>query len=280
MKRLIKYLIAIVLFGEAVLAWVTCNPKPLVYRLAYHSPNVLYFAKTKEKIIALTIDDSPHSVVTPKILDVLAEHQVPATFFLIGERVASNEEIVRQIVSEGHEIGNHHMQDRPSIKLSEAEFERQLLEADEILSDFAQVKWFRPASAWFNQRMLRQLEKYNYKCALGSVYPYDAAIHNVTFLSNYILDNVFPGAIIILHDGTLERKVTVDVLKQIIPKLKSHGYRFVTLTELTKSMTIVIYGPIHTGVGGMKLNFQKEVDFSVRIMITGLLMRISEDISR
>ena len=234
MNRLIKYLITSVLLLGAILAGVVCNPKPLVYRLAYHSPDVLYFVKTEEKIIALTIDDGPHPVVTPKILDVLSEHQVPATFFLIGERVEKNKEIIRQIVKQGHEIGNHHMQDRPSIKLSEAEFERQLLEADEILSEFAQVKWFRPASGWFNQRMLRQLEKYNYKCALGSVYPYDAAIHNVTFLSNYILDNVFPGAIIILHDGTLERKVTVDVLKRIIPKLKSHGYRFVTLTVLTK----------------------------------------------
>ena len=237
MNRLIKYLITSVLLLGAILAGVVCNPKPLVYRLAYHSPDVLYFVKTEEKIIALTIDDSPHPKLTAKILNVLSEHQVPATFFLIGERVEKNKEIIRQIVKQGHEIGNHHMQARPSIKLSEAEFERQLLEADEILIEFAQVKWFRPASGWFNQRMLRQLEKNNYKCALGSVYPLDAAIHNVTFLSNYILDNVFPGAIIILHDGTLDRKVTVDVLKRIIPKLESHGYRFVTLTELTKSQS-------------------------------------------
>ena len=235
MKRLIKYLIASVLLLGAILVGVVCNPKPLVHRLAYHSPDVLYFVKTEEKIIALTIDDGPHPVVTPKILDVLNELQVPATFFLIGGQVEHNEYIVRRIVKDGHKIGNHHMQDRPSIKLSEAEFERQLLEADEILSKFAQVKWFRPASGWFNQRMLRQLEKYNYKCALGSVYPFDAAIHNVRFLTNYILDNVFSGAIIILHDGETERKATVEVLKRIIPKLKSHGYRFVTLTELTKS---------------------------------------------
>ncbi len=235
MKRLIKYLIASVLLLGAILVGVVCNPKPLVYRLAYHSPDVLYFVKAEEKIIALTIDDGPHPVVTPKILDVLSEYQVPATFFLIGGRVEHNEDIVRRIVSNGHEIGNHHMTDAPSIRLSEDQFEKHLLQAHGILSEFAQVKWFRPASGWFNKRMLRQLEKHNYKCALGSVYPYDAAIHNVTFLSNYILDNVFPGAIIILHDGEAERKATVDVLKRIIPKLESHGYRFVTLTELTKS---------------------------------------------
>ncbi len=235
MKRLIKYLIASVFLLGAILVGVVCNPKPLVYRLAYHSPDVLYFVKTEEKIIALTIDDGPHPMVTPKILDVLSEYQVPATFFLIGGRVQHNEDILRRIASNGHEIGNHHMEDAPSIRLSEVEFEKQLLQAHRILSEFAQVKWFRPASGWFNERMLRQVEKHNYKCALGSVYPYDAAIHNVTFLSNYILDNMFPGAIIILHDGTLERKATVEVLKQIIPILKRHGYRFVTLTELTKS---------------------------------------------
>jgi len=235
MKRRIYYIIIPLLTLITILAGLACNPRAVIYRLAYHSPEVLYFAETKEKVIALTIDDGPHPVVTLKILDVLNEHQVPATFFLIGGRVEPNEDIVRRIVSNGHEIGNHHMADAPSIRLSEDQFEKKLLQAHGILSEFAQVKWFRPASGWFNKRMLRQLEKYNYKCALGSVYPYDAAIHNVTFLSNYILDNVFPGAIIILHDGEAERKATVDVLKRIIPKLESHGYRFVTLTELTKS---------------------------------------------
>ena len=235
MKRRIYYIIIPLFTLITILAGLTCNPRAVIYRLAYHSPEVLYFAETKEKVIALTIDDGPHPVVTPQILEILNEHQVPATFFLIGGRVEHNEDIVRRIVSNGHEIGNHHMEDTPSIRFSDKEFEQQLLQTHGILSEFAQVKWFRPASGWFNKRMLRQLEKHNYKCALGSVYPYDAAIHNVTFLSNYILDNVFPGAIIILHDDAVKRKATVDVLKRIIPKLKSHGYRFVTLTELTKS---------------------------------------------
>ena len=155
MKRLIKYLIASVFLLGAILVGVVCNPKPLVYRLAYHSPDVLYFVKTEEKIIALTIDDGPHPMVTPKILDVLSEYQVPATFFLIGGRVQHNEDILRRIASNGHEIGNHHMEDAPSIRLSEVEFEKQLLQAHRILSEFAQVKWFRPASGWFNERMLR-----------------------------------------------------------------------------------------------------------------------------
>ncbi len=186
-----KSLLAIVLLLGISLTGLVCNPKPLLHRLAYHSPDVLYFVKTEEKVIALTIDDGPHSQLTPKILDVLSKHQVSATFFLIGGRVQGNEEIVRRIVSEGHEIGNHHMHDRPSIQLSEAEFERDLLKADIILKRFAPVKWFRPASGWFNKRMLQQLEKHNYKCALGSVYPYDANIHDLRFLSNYILDNVY-----------------------------------------------------------------------------------------
>lgn len=234
MQRPIKYLAVTMLILDGVLIGISCNPKQVIYRLAYHAPEVLYFAKTKEKIIALTIDDGPHSVVTPIILDVLSEHQVPATFFLIGERVTGKEEIVNRIIEEGHEIGNHHMRDTPSIKLSEQDFERQLLQAHAILSKFSEVKWFRPGSGWFNQRMLTQLKKHDYQCVLGSVYPYDATIPFVEFLSSHILRNIFPGSIIILHDGSLKRQRTAVVLKRIIPELKQKGYRFVTLTQLVE----------------------------------------------
>ena len=132
------------------------------------------------------------------------------------------------MVAQGHEIGNHRMRDEPSIQLSEEEFERQLLQAHNILRDYSTVRWFRPGSGWFNQRMLRQLKKHGYRCVLGSVYPYDTIIGVVSLLSDYILRNIFAGSIIILHDGSLERERTVEVLKEIIPKLKKSGYQFVT----------------------------------------------------
>ena len=101
------------------------------------------------------------------------------------------------------------------------------------MSKYGKIKWVRPGSGWFNQRMLNQIHINNYKCVLGSVYPYDPQIPFTSYLSFFILRNVFPGSIIILHDGKSSRIRTVKVLKKVIPKLKENGYKIVSLSELS-----------------------------------------------
>jgi len=198
------------------------------------STQALYSINTERKVIALTIDDGPHADITPKILDVLAVYNIPATFFIIGERVHGNETLVRDIVSAGHELGNHLMVDTPSIQLSIDEFERQLLLTDEILQPYAPIQWMRPASGWYNKAILEIVRRHGYQMAIASVYPYDAQISNVPFIVNYVVANAFPGAIIDLHEGTDERWHTVDALEQIIPALQAEGYEFVTLSALAQ----------------------------------------------
>ena len=196
------------------------------------SDEVLFHVETTEKRIALTIDDGPHPTLTKAILDVLAEYGVPATFFVIGGRIPGNELLLRRLVAEGHELGNHLMTDMPSVRLSADEFARQLALTHHRLRQFGPVPWFRPGSGWYNQRMLEQLRPYGYRCVVGSVYPYDAQFSSTEFATNYILGNTQPGSIIILHDGSDERYTTVTVLRRIIPALASRGYRFVTLSAL------------------------------------------------
>jgi len=217
---------------SALAGYTVVRPRMLVHRLALSSPDVLYYVDTTERVVALTIDDGPHAVLTPMILDMLAEYDVHATFFLLGERIPGNEAIVQRIIDEGHELGNHTMIDAPSIRFSEAEFDLQLDQADELLSPFADVRWFRPGSGWYNQRMLRQVRDHDYRCVVGSVYPYDAQLRFAPVLSTYILVNTFPGSIIALHDGSWERRRTVDVLCQTLPRLQRRGYRIVTLSQL------------------------------------------------
>jgi peptidoglycan/xylan/chitin deacetylase (PgdA/CDA1 family) len=199
------------------------------------SDEVLFHADTTEKVIALTIDDSPHPSLTEEILDTLAEYDVPSTFFIIGGQVAGNESLLERMVREGHELGNHLMSDQRSIMLERAEFSRQLAAAHAIVSPFGPVRWFRPGSGWYNKRILDEIRPYGYRCALGSVYPYDAQFQSVEFASTYILSNVQPGSIIILHDGREERQTTVDILHRILPALKNRGYRFVTLSDLAEA---------------------------------------------
>ncbi len=201
--------------------------------LAKSMPDVLFYVDTSERVAAMTIDDGPHSALTPMILNALAEYDAKATFFLLGSRIAGNEAIIERMVNEGHELGNHTMFDAPSIGLSLEEFEEQLLQTHEILTRFSDdVHWFRPGSGWFNRRMLEQLDKYGYRCVVGSIYPYDAQLPFTPILSAYVLVNIFPGAVIALHDGDWSRRKTVTILHQTLPRLRRRGYRIVTLSEL------------------------------------------------
>ncbi len=208
------------------------RPGFIIRWLARRHPDVLFSMDTPEPLVALTIDDAPHLALTPAILDVLAEHGARATFFVIGERVPGNEGTVRRIVEEGHELGNHLMADAPSIRLSAAAFERQLLQTHDLLARFGPVRWFRPGGGWYSRGMLRQLRRYGYRCALGSAYAYDCHIRSAWYVSRHILRNTRPGAVIILHDGHERRWRTVTVLRRVLPELERRGYQVVTLSEL------------------------------------------------
>lgn len=135
---------------------------------------VLYDIDTEVKAVALTIDDGPDPSWTMRLLDVLAAHDAHATFFLIGARIEGNEELVDAIVASGHELGNHMTRDEPSIELEPPEFEDELSRAHQLLSRWAEPRFLRPGSGWYDERMLEIASRHGYRLALGSVYPLDA----------------------------------------------------------------------------------------------------------
>jgi peptidoglycan/xylan/chitin deacetylase (PgdA/CDA1 family) len=200
--------------------------------LSRRFPEVLFEQANAGPLVALSFDDSPHATSTPRILDVLAAHNAHATFFVIGEHVAGNEEIVRRVVDEGHELGNHMMSDAASARLPAAEFERQLLQTHELLARFGPVRWFRPGHTWFNRRMLDQLHRHDYRCAMASNYALEFLPVPAPYAARHILLNVRPGGVIILHDGAADQERTVGVLQRILPALRRRGYRIVTVSDL------------------------------------------------
>jgi len=210
----------------------------IVSIIADRSPEVVYLVDTQEFAVALTIDDGPDPVATPRILDVLSQHDAHATFFLVTSRIPGNEEVVLRTVGEGHELANHLTTDDPSIVLPPAEFERQLLESHDVLSRFSDVRWFRPGSGWYNAEMLSILHEHGYRCALGSVYPFDPQIPSSWFASRYVLQNVRPGSIIVLHDYGARGERTASALATILPELDLRGFRVVTLSELLDLQSI------------------------------------------
>jgi peptidoglycan-N-acetylglucosamine deacetylase len=218
------------LFSVAVVALI--RPSPVVRWLSRRFLDVLFEQANAGPRVALSFDDSPHPTLTPRILDVLAEYGAHATFFMIGEHVAGNEEIMRRLVDEGHELGNHMMSDVPSARLPAAEFERQLLQTHEVLARFGPVRWFRPGHTWFNRRMLDQLHRHGYRCAMASTYALEFLPVPAPYAARHILLNVRPGGVIVLHDGAADRERTVAVLQRVLPALRRRGYQVVTVSEL------------------------------------------------
>lgn len=226
--------VGLVVFGSvlAVSVLAVFQPDWIVAMLARRSPDVAYYVETTEPVVALTVDDGPDSVVTPRILDVLRQHGARATFFLISDRIPGNEHVVQRILQEGHELANHLTTDEPSILLAPSAFEQRLLEAHEALSHFSDVQWFRPGSGWYNATMLAILHKHDYRCALGSVYPFDPQIPSASFATHYVLGNVRPGSIIVLHDYGARGERAASALATILPELNRRGFQVVTLSEL------------------------------------------------
>ncbi|MGH7547590.1 MAG: chitin deacetylase family protein, partial [Gemmatimonadales bacterium] len=213
-------------------AFLWSPPDWLVDNLAAVRPGCLYRARLPAPLIALTIDDGPDPVSTPLILAQLRRHEAHATFFLISSRVAGREQLVRDLVTRGHEVGNHLTRDEPSIKLKPAQFEQALLEAHRVLAAYGRVTWMRPGSGWYSRSMIDIIQRHQYRCALGSIYPFDAALPSHRLAASYILRNARPGAVVILHDGGARGLRTARLLRTVLPELRARGYRVVTLSEL------------------------------------------------
>jgi peptidoglycan-N-acetylglucosamine deacetylase len=216
--------------AAGTLLWTT--PEWLIDLVARWYPGCLYRVPTHRRLVALTIDDGPDPESTPLILDQLRRRGARATFFLIGERIRNREQLVRAIVSEGHELGNHFMRDRPSIGLSPRAFESELVRAHELLAPYGAVRWARPGSGWYSDAMIELMSRHGYRCALGSVYPLDAAIPSGSLAVRYILRNIRPGSVVVLHEGGNRGLRTAKMLGQVLPELRRRGYRAVSLSEL------------------------------------------------
>src|SRR3954449_6532193 len=134
----------VMLAASAVVAFCLRRPQLIARHLAGHlTGEVLWSVRSSTRVVALTFDDGPHPATTPGLVDLLGRYGARATFFLIGERASGHEDLVRQIVEGGHELGNHLASDYPSILLPMTEFHTQLVQVDATLRRFGDVRYFR-----------------------------------------------------------------------------------------------------------------------------------------
>lgn len=205
-----------------------------IFRLVSHlRPGALFFVDTDQPVIALTIDDGPYTETTEAILDVLERHGVNATFFMLSDELSGYEATLERLVAAGHELGNHMTADESSIGLPAEEFQNKFMMADQALSAYSSAIWFRPGMGWYNSFMLQVIESQGYQLVVGSLFPYDTHLPSVQFAEWFVLNNLDPGDILVLHDGPKNRgQRTVQLLDRILPEIQHRNYRIVTLTEL------------------------------------------------
>lgn len=235
-KRPMIYVLIGLLILILVPVFTLLVPRPSLWLMAKLNPRVIFYVKTQEKVIALSVDDGPTAEITPGILDRLAANDAHATFFILGERVAGHEALLDRMLHEGNELANHLWEDRPAVGLSEEEFATRLALVDTLLEKHADPKLFRPGSGWFKKPILDELERQGYRCVLACNYPLDTKTKKVGLISSYLLRSAFPGAIFVVHDGP-GREHTLQVLDELLPALKERGYRIVTVSELLAMKT-------------------------------------------
>ena len=190
------------------------------------------------KVVALTFDDGPHPVYTPKILEILRRYKVKATFFLIGERVEQFPQIAQQIVSEGHEVGNHtysHPNDLPREDWNKVRLEIEKCSAAIERVTGVRPKFFRPPRGFLNYKVLTLAQIEGYTVVFWTVSADHKDAPTPKAMANRVLKLVHPGAIILMHDGRIpSRWKDVKALPLIIEGLQKRGYKFVTVSELFK----------------------------------------------
>ena len=184
--------------------------------------------KTIAAKVALTFDDGPHPVYTPELLDGLKERGVCATFFVVGENIPGNEEILRRMDAEGHLIGNHTYK---HVKLSYLDSARACAEVEKTNALICEVtgkepEFIRPPFGEWKKAMECSFEMIP---VLWDVDPLDWTTKNTALVVERVLKDTKPGNIILLHDYY---QSSVDAALEIVDTLTQRGYEFVTVDEL------------------------------------------------
>ena len=227
-------LIAGLLVAVALVAavWTLLHPGEwALRRVGGYYPSCLFRIATRERALALTIDDAPHPDVTPGILRELRQYGARATFFILGAHAKAHPGLLEAIRADGHELANHLFTDRMSARLGDAEFVDELKRTDALIQPLDAPKWCRPGSGLLTTRIIRLMREHDYTAVGGTAYPVDLYT-NVRVTALHFLRNVRPGAILVLHDGGPRRASSIQVLALLLPRLRDMGYGIVTLGEL------------------------------------------------
>lgn len=196
-----------------------------------------YYAKdTDEKVLYLTFDAGYENGNTPAILEALKKHKAPATFFVVGTYLDENADLIRQMVENGHTVGNHtwHHKDMSQISTVDT-FSKEMEYVEEKYEEItgkSMTKYYRPPQGKYSEANLKMAQDMGYKTFFWSLayvdwYQDDQPTHEEAF--EKLLGRIHPGAIVLLHSTS---STNAEILDELLTKWEEMGYTFKTLSEL------------------------------------------------
>ena len=205
-----------------------------VVNLARKRSSELYVnGQSENKVVALTFDDGPDPVNTPKIIKALHDNEVQGTFFCIGKQIEPCRAIIKQAYKDGNVIANHSWSHKDLTTINAAGINNEVtLAENEIYKVIGQrPALIRPPYGAINDATLNSLTALNYKSILWSIDTLDWEQREVDNIVKNVVENVRPGEIILMHcDG--DKQITTKALPLIISRLKEMGYSFATVDKL------------------------------------------------
>ena len=195
-----------------------------------------YIGNTGEKVLYLTFDAGYENGCTEKILDTLKKHEVKAAFFLVGNYIEKNADLVRRMVGEGHTVANHTMHHYDMSKLSDkASFAAELQDLEVLYRDTTgeeMPKFYRPPQGIYSEENLKMAKELGYKTVFWSLAYVDwnnDAQPSKEEAFRKLLPRTHCGAVVLLHSTSA---TNAEILDELLGKWKEDGYRFGTVEEL------------------------------------------------
>ena len=195
-----------------------------------------YIGDTSSPVIYLTFDAGYENGSTEKILDILKKHQVPAAFFLVGNYIEKNADLVRRMAEEGHIVGNHTMHHPDMSKIEDpAAFEKELRDLENLYRETTGQelpRYYRPPQGTYSEKNLKMAKELGYKTVFWSLayvdWNNDAQPTKEEAFSK-LIPRIHNGAVVLLHSTS---RTNAEILDELLTKWKDLGYRFETLEAL------------------------------------------------
>ena len=195
-----------------------------------------YLGDSQDQVLYLTFDAGFENGYTGKILDVLKKHQAPAAFFLVGNYIEKNPDLVRRMVEEGHTVGNHTMNHPDMSKITDtAAFQKELQDLENLyrsVTGSEMPKYYRPPQGIYSEDNLRLAQALGYKTVFWSLAYVDwkqAEQPSAEYAFQKLLPRTHNGAVVLLHSTS---QTNAQILDELLTRWENMDYRFGDIGEL------------------------------------------------